>query len=155
MVFQPGNRLPRYEKGDGWWASSTHDDADNSMRDIVEKFTAIALPWFERTHTTAALLAVLKEGNTEFDRPDAHYLFAIACCQVHLGQLREAWTSLDQAVKIYQEWHQELSRTWCLEGISWCEQLLAAIRDSQYERLLTDWLAHSIKHLKLEKILSA
>ena len=153
MVLQPGGRLPRGKSGDGWWKSSTHELADNSMRDVAERFTSHCLPWFERTRTTAGLLDVLIEHNSAINPPNAHYLFDIACCQAKLGQLPEAWRSSEKAVAAYNAWHQRIKADWCFDCIATCQKLLEAIRDKHQERLLADWQAHSILKLKLGKIL--
>lgn len=153
FVILPGGRLPRGMSGDGWWASKTHEYADNSMHDVVSRLASHCLPWFERVSTTAGLLAVLIDEHAKIRRPDAHYLFDIACCQTHLGQISEAQQALDQAVAGYRKWHDEMpERTWCLDCIVRCESLLVAIRSSQQEQLLAQWRADSIRNLKLEKI---
>jgi Domain of unknown function (DUF4304) len=99
MVLQPGGRLPRGKSGDGWWKSATRELADNSMHSVVERFNAHCVPWFERTRTTAGLLAVLIELSSEINPPNTHYLFDIACCQAKLSQLCEASITLGQAVE--------------------------------------------------------
>jgi hypothetical protein len=99
------------------------------------------------------LLDVLLEEHAKIGRPHAHYLFDIACCHTHLGQISEAQQVLTQAVAAYREWHHEMpERTWCLDCMARCDRLLVAIRDSQQEQLLAQWRADSIRNLKLEKI---
>jgi hypothetical protein len=153
FVVQPGGRLPCGKSGDGWWASKTHADADNSMRDVVSRLTAHCLPWFGRTSTTAGLVKVLREEQARLVRPHAHYLFDIGCCDARLGQLVEARQDLASAHATYQEWHREMPvRTWCLDGAARCDRLLAAIENSEQQQLLEEWRTDSIRNLKLEKI---
>jgi hypothetical protein len=156
FVGLPGGRLPRGKSCDGWWASRTREFADNSMRDVVARLTTHCFPWFERTNTTAGLRAVLLEEHAKIGQPYAHYLFDIACCHAHLGQIFEAQQTLTQAVTAYREWNDDLpdlpERSWCLDCIARCDSLLAAIRDSRQEQLLAQWRADSIRNLKLEQI---
>src|SRR5262249_26049013 len=35
----------------GFWSAKTHDQANDSMREICDKTISIALPWFESTST--------------------------------------------------------------------------------------------------------
>ncbi len=153
MVLQPGGRLPRGKSCDGWWKSSTHEFADNSMRDVLERFNAHCVPWFNRTRTTEGMLAVSLEENGKLSSPNAHYLFDIACCETKLGRLQEAWKTLERAVEAYSNWHKSITATWPLDCIALCEELLTAIREKHHERLLADWQTHSVKKLKLERIL--
>lgn len=153
FVILPGGRLPRGKSGDGWWASRTHEFADDSMLEVVARLSTHCFPWFERANTTAGLLAVLLEEHAKIGRPHAHYLFDIACCHAHLGQISEAQQALTRAVTAYRQSHDEMpERIWCLDCIARSDRLLAAIQDSQQERMLAQWRADSIRNLKLEQI---
>lgn len=154
FVSLAGGRLPRGKSRDGWWASKNHQRADESMREVVGGLTTFCFPWFVRTSTTAGLLDVLLEEHAEKRSPDAHYLFEIACCLVHLGRTAEAQSVLSEAVAAFRKSHQEHSvRTWCLVGLERCELLQTAIRESTQVQLLAKWREDSIRNLKLEKIL--
>lgn len=154
IALASGGRLPRGKSGDGWWKSETHEFADASMRDVVERFAAHCVPWFERTRSTRGLLAVLLEQHAAFDRPHGHTLFDMGCCQAHLGETGMASDSLERAIVAYRDIHQGLPQaTWCLDGVARCERLLMAIREERHTSQLAEWFAHSVRSLKLAKIL--
>ncbi len=152
FVLPCGGRLTRGKSPDGWWASKTHELADASMHDVAASIKTYCVPWFEKTRDTEGLLQVLLAEHTSFSRPDAHFLFDIGCCYTHLNRITLAKNALEQAISVYQEWYRELpDRKWCLQAITHCEHLLTAIHKSQYEQLLSEWLDHSVQHLKLDK----
>lgn len=153
FVIVCGGRLPRGKSGDGWWPSKHHAVADDSMRDVVERLTAHCLPWFERTSTTAGLLAVLLEEQAALGRPDASTLFDIACCRAQLGEFTEAQAGLAEASAVLRAAHDERREdTWILERVARCERLATAIEEGQAEELLAEWRAESVRNLKLEKL---
>jgi hypothetical protein len=111
------------------------------------------MPWFERTSTTSGILTVLHERNVKIG-PNAHFLFEIAVCHAHLGQLSEAKEALTNSIAAYRKSHAEMpGRTWCLDSIAFCERLDAAIQDCKHEQLLDEWRAESVRSMKLEKIM--
>jgi hypothetical protein len=101
VVLEPGGRLSGVGVGGPgrWWQSATHEQADDSMSQVVDAFKAEAVPFFESTRSVAGLLKHL----LSIARHDHHYEFWRGACFARLGFINEATRSLRRAVELYIE----------------------------------------------------
>lgn len=143
-------RLPRGKSHDGWWKSKSHEHADESMLEVCEKTSNIALPWFDATSTVLGLAEELV-GLTKYGNP--HTLFELGCCYVTAGNLAAARDPLREAIRQFQQAYDEMpERTWALRERSLAEELVAAIANGTHASLLSRWRDQTFVNLKLDKL---
>jgi len=124
------------------------EEANASMTALVEIFPTQALPFFSKTDSVNGLCRQL-----EMERwGSKHHLnFEIGCCLARLNRLSEAERRLKQAAKLYEQ-----------DGRNWCEiearrisLLLAAIEAGNTDKILDQWIQHSVTELGLSNLLAA
>lgn len=139
-------RLPRGKSHDGWWEAMHHERADESMQDVRERVVNIALPWFDSTSTAQGLAKELDK----LENVNAHTLFELGCCHATADDIDAAGPPLQQAIRIFQEWYDEMpQRKWALSERALVEELVRGIADRSYRSLLSSWREQTVTNLKL------
>jgi hypothetical protein len=143
-------RLPRGKSHDGWWKAKSHEHADESMLEVCEKTSNIALPWFDATSTVLGLAEELV-GLAKYGNP--HTFFELGCCFATAGNLAAARDALREAIRQFQQAYDEMpERSWALRERSLAEELVAAIANGTHASLLSRWRDQTFVNLKLDKL---
>jgi hypothetical protein len=155
LILQPGGilgpsgkpmtlwqRLFGFGGRKSWYSGATQDEADASMRKIVDLVREEAMPFFTHTRSVAGLLKYLKADRWGSDH---HLSFEIGCCLARLKQFDQAVVELEHAATLYEEDGLE----WCAKESDRVRTLLTAIKNGTAEVLLQQWEQESIKALKL------
>jgi hypothetical protein len=146
LILQPGDRLKQENGTEAWLSAATHDAANLSMHIVTRMTEAQAMVFFESTSSTEGLLAYLEKENWG----SLHHLnLEKACCAAKLHHFPIAREYALQAIELYLK----DGRSWCLEGIELCKQLLGEIENGSADALLAQWLDHSVGKLGLQKFL--
>jgi hypothetical protein len=146
-----GGRFPCGKSHDGWWSAKTPNRADDSMKMVAATFESFARPWFEQTATVETLLTELLRFD---DLPNPHIQFEIGCCLAWLSDGR-SFTALERARQSYKTSYDEMpARDWCLQCITYCDLLLAAVADGSSREVLDRWMRGTAEALKLKRLKS-
>lgn len=142
VVLQPGDRLRSARGCDAWWPASSPEEADASMREVIERVAAQALPFFEATSSATGLYGHLAQASWGSQH---HLELARGACAAWLGDRARAREHLCLATALYEE-----------DGLDWCAQyreqalaLLDAIAQGSHAALLRTWRAETVRGLKL------
>ncbi len=140
-----GDRLRDAHGDDAWWPAQDARTALASMRAVAAAVQWQALPWFERTQTTAGLLERLPPVGPS---SDPHDVFDRACCLARLGRLREAAHVAARARRLYL---RDGRLSW-REPAESCAMLFAAALAERVLPLLQQWQRQSARHLHLGRL---
>ena len=145
VVLEPGGRLSGEASGgpERWWQSGTHQQADDSMSQVLDAFTTEAAPFFESTRSVAGLLKHL----LSIPRRDHHDELKRGACFARLGFIDQATHHLRRAVDLYVE----DGRPWCADYAEQATMLLHACESREQQQLLAEWELFSRSKLGLEK----
>jgi hypothetical protein len=145
-------RLPRGLSHEGWWSALSHDSAYQSMQEICEKVTTVAVPWFESTSSASGLAIELEKMKVHM-HPNPHTFFELGCCYATTGDLGNANSALKRAVSLFQAAYDEMpARTWAVQERDLALSLIKAICEGIHQDLLAMWRQKTFEKLKLHKI---
>jgi hypothetical protein len=122
------------------------------MKEICDKTTSIALPWFDSTSDARGLAQELAKL-AEHENP--HTFFELGCCYATADQLTAASAPLEDAIRGFQKTYDEVPGcTWALAERSRAEELVTAIANGTHATLLSQWRRQTVVNLKLENLLT-
>ena len=144
-IYLPcGGRVPRGHSPDGWWSAKSHEVADHSMTEVLERVKDRVEPFFQRTSLLTELCQELLASS------NAHHLLGAACCQARL-RAPDALRTTASALAAFQRWHVEMpERSWCLDRIAIAERLAEALASGQPQGLLDEWRSESLARLGID-----